>query len=758
VTTDLRAHIDSALGRVYAVERELGRGGMATVYLAEDRKHKRRVAVKVMSPELGVTRDAERFLREIALVAQLNHPHILPLLDSGEAAGLLYFVMPYVEGESLRQRLVREGQLPVDDAMRIAREVADALHYAHGRDILHRDIKPENILLSDGHAVVADFGIAKAMSAAGGDAITQTGLAVGTPTYMSLEQAAGEARLDGRSDVYSLGVVLYEMLAGVPPFTGPTVQAVMAMRFAEPVPALRGVRETVPEVVERMVLRALAKSPADRFPSAAEFGRALTLAAGATPPGQTSTRAARAIEGSGVTPSIAVLPFANMSADPENEYFSDGITEEIINALTRVEGLRVAARTSSFAFKGKNQNVHTVADVLSVASVLEGSVRKAGNRVRITAQLVNVADGYHLWSERYDREITDVFAIQDEIARAIVETLRVRLIGRADAPLVKPSTANIEAYNLYLKGRYYWNRRNSVGLEKGMEYFQQAIQQDPNYALAYAGLADCYSVLGMYAYLPPLVACEKAEAAAARALALDATLAEAHLSAGLIAEWFIYEWPDAERAFQRAIALNHNYAEAHGFYAEFLCELGRFEEAIAQAATAQALAPVSPLVSALSGFVFYAARRHDEAIAECRKALDLDPEYPPALWVISWPLMEKGRHDEAIEALERVVQLSQRSALFVAWLAVAYARAGRAAAAQTLVEELLDRASREYVPPLHLGVAYLHLGDKERALVCVERAYEERNGHVAILKTFPVFDGLRAEPRFQAVLQKLALA
>ena len=414
--TDPLARLRAVLADRYTIGRELGRGGMAIVFLAQDQKHHRQVAIKVLKPELAAALGRDRFLREIETAAGLNHPHILPLHDSGEADGFLYYVIPYIEGESLRDRLDRERQLPLDDALQIAREIADALSYAHTHNILHRDIKPGNILLSAGHSLVTDFGIARAITAPGGGQLTEVGTLVGTPAYMSPEQVDGSQYIDGRADIYSLGCVLFEMLVGEPPFRGSSLTAVIANRLSSPLPSPRAFRQLVPEAVDAAVRKAMADLPADRFATAAQFAEALD-----TP------------RPSGPTPvavpdrSIAVLPFKNQSSDPESEYFSDGIAEEIINALAQLPGLQVAARTSSFAFKGKSADIAEVGAKLKVATVLDGSVRKAGNRVRITAQLVNVSDGYHLWSERYDSELDDVFAIQDHIARAIAQRFEVML-------------------------------------------------------------------------------------------------------------------------------------------------------------------------------------------------------------------------------------------------------------------------------------------------------------------------------------------
>jgi serine/threonine-protein kinase len=452
--SDLRSRLGNGLTSRYSLDRELGQGGMAVVYLAHDLRHDREVALKVLRPEISAEIGAERFLREIKLAAGLTHPHILPVFDSGEADGLLFYVMPSMEGRSLRERMDRERQLPLADALRITREVASALDYAHRHNVVHRDIKPENILLHEDAAMVADFGIGKALSGEGAS-LTQTGLSLGTPAYMSPEQAAGELGADGRSDLYSLGCVLYEMLAGEPPFTGISAQAIIAKRFISPIPKIRTTRD-VPEAVDSAVTRALARTPVDRFASAAEFAAALRdiqrepAAGAAAEPARANPRA------------IAVLPLSNMSADPENEYFADGMTEEIINALAKVPAMQVASRTSSFAFKGKEVDVRQIGEKLGVSSVLEGSVRKVGNRIRITAQLISVENGYHLWSESYDRQLEDVFAVQDEISRAIVDALKLRLAD--DAAQVVAPTKNLEAYTLYLKGRFFFVKLSEPGL------------------------------------------------------------------------------------------------------------------------------------------------------------------------------------------------------------------------------------------------------------------------------------------------------
>src|SRR5437773_3851684 len=555
--TDPLARLQAALADRYTIERELGRGGMATVYLAQDRKHHRQVAIKVLKPELAAALGPERFLQEIEIAARLHHPHVLPLYDSGEADGFVYFVMPFVEGESLRDRLHREKQLPLDEALQIAREVADALSFAHGHDVVHRDIKPENILLEAGHAVVSDFGIARAITAAAGGNLTETGIALGTPGYMSPEQGAASARVDERSDIYSLGCVLYEMLAGEPPYTGPSAESIVRQHLAAAPPRVSAMRAAVPPAIDEAIVRALAKTPADRFATAAEFVEA--LAAPAHRVRDTGRRTSRLAAGAGLaatllaaaaglfvlsrphgTPalagrtgqSIAVLPFVNVSGAPQEEYLSDGISEELINALSKLPQLQVVARPTSFVFKGKNEDVRQIGQALQVATVLGGSVRRAANRLRVAAQLTDARNGYNLWSETYDREMGDVFAVEDEISHAIMRALQVQLASGDSVALLRRPPRDPEAYELYLKGRYFYYKGGVRAVQQALAYFQQALAHDSNYALAYAGIADAYQSLTWSTYLLPRQGMPKTRAAALKALALEPTLAEAHASLG----------------------------------------------------------------------------------------------------------------------------------------------------------------------------------------------------------------------------------
>ncbi len=746
----------SLAGR-YAIERELGRGGMATVYLAEDMKHRRPVAVKVLSPELAAGLGTDRFLREIQIAARLTHPHILPLHDSGEADGLAYYVMPYVEGVSLRGRLIRERPLPIEDALRITREVADALDYAHKRDVVHRDIKPENILFQTGHAVVSDFGIARAIDMAGKGRMTGTGIAIGTPGYMSPEQARGVDQVDGRSDVYSLGCVLFEMLAGDPPFPGWSAQAVLARQLLEPLPRLRTFRDTVPEWLEQAVTRALANAAVDRFAGAAELITALTkpssvtVAEPAPPPPRYRTTPAP-------EHSIAVLPFVNLSADPENGYFCDGMTEEILNALSALPSLRVASRTSSFVFKGANQDICTIGEQLRVRAVLEGSVRRADTKLRVTAQLINVADGFHLWSNTYDREMKDVFAVQDEIARAIVNALQVNLGTKHDATLVEPHTDNLDAYALYVKARYFWRRKSSSAFKKCIEYFEQAIALDPCYSLAYAGLADSYITLGYWNYLPPQDVFPRAKAAADAAVGINDSLAEAHTSRACVCMLYDWDWPSAQQEFLRAIQLKERYGTAHFWYACYLWAMGRTAESVDQASRAQALAPLSPVANANLGWALYFGRRYDEAITQCGKALELDTDYLMMHTVLGQAYLAASRYEEAIGALQSAVRFSGGAAFTTSALGYAYGKGGKRREAKKILQDLQQLSVAEYVSPFCVALVHTGLGDEDQALAWLERAYEERSHWLVYAKVWPLFDDLRSNARFAALLGRVGLS
>ena len=747
--SDQSIHLTDALAGRYTIERELGRGGMATVYLAADLKHDRQVALKVLHAELTTGLGPDRFVREIKLAARLSHPHILALFDSGEAGGLLFYVMPYVDGESLRTRLGHERRLSVEEAVSISRSVAAALDYAHQQGVVHRDIKPDNIMIHQGEAMVTDFGIAKAL-ARNDDTLTQTGLLVGTPSYMSPEQAAGDV-VDGRSDVYSLGCVLYEMLAGRKPFEGTNALAILSKQVTETPASLHDARGDLSEGIEAAVLRAMAKAPDDRFATAAEFARALSDPRGIGPSSQT-TAVTAPVAGKH---SIAVLPFLNMSADPENEYFADGMAEEIINALTKLEGLRVTARSSAFSFKGKQQDVGEIGRRLRVATVLEGSVRRSGKRIRVTAQLVSVAGGHHLWSERYDREMADVFAIQDDISRSIVDMLKVTLLGAQDAPLVRRQTDDLEAYTAYLKGRYFWNQRTPEALRKSIVLFHEAQERDPGYAPPFAGEADAYNMLGWWADVPPGVAFPAARKAAAQAVALAPELAEGHASQAFAKQYYDWDWAAAEADYKHAIALNPKYPTARQWYAQTLITSGRSEEAIGQIRLAAELDPLSLIIVVTRALISYYAGRYEDAVTEARRTLDLEPSFGAGYSNVGLASLQLGKHEEAIVALRKAQSLSRFRTMMAAQLAHALGRGGDRAAALAILADLRHAAAERYVSPYEFAWIHAGLDDRENALASLEEACAERSSQMVFLRVDPLFRDLRGDPRFRSLVERV---
>jgi len=748
--TEIVDRLKSALSDRYHIERELGQGGMATVYLAEDLRHDRKVALKVLRPEIAFEIGAERFHREIKLAARLTHPHILPLYDSGEAGDILFYVMPNMEGNSLRERMDREGQLPLTDALRITRQVASALDYAHRHGVIHRDVKPENILLHEGAAMVADFGIGKALSTEDG-AITQTGIAVGTPAYMSPEQATGERDVDGRSDLYSLGCVLYEMLVGEQPYTGPTAQAVITKRFVAPIPMVSHTRD-VPDGVDQTVSRALARTPVDRFSSAADFLAALDLIQSEGPATPAGGRPA-------ATPpprkSIAVLPLANMSADPENEYFSDGMTEEILNVLAKVPGMQVASRTSSFAFKGRQMDVRQVGEKLGVGSVLDGSVRKVGNRIRISVELIDVATGYHLWSETYDRQLEDVFAVQDEISRAIVDALKVQLGGET-GKLVVPATENIEAYTLYLKGRFFVNVLAEPEVRRGLEFFQRALKADPQYAQAHSGIADCWCNLADN-WVEPSEAYPRAKVAAEKALALDPGLAEALTSIGKVRGWYDWDFAGAEEVLRRAVKINPNYAEAHFVFGSVLPSVGKLDEAIGEMREALVVDPLSAHFSRWLGRFHLYARDFENAIAQSRRTIELAPEYTLSHLDMGTAHLALGNPDEALKWFQQGQSLKAAIRSYDALIVRALAALDQREEATAIMQRLEEEAKQQYVRQEVLAMGYAALGEMEQAFGCLDRALAERSSGLVYVHIDPGFDPLRGEPRYAALVERVGV-
>ena len=738
--------VRAALAKRYDVQRTIGRGGMATVYLAEEVKHRRAVAIKVLHPDLASTLGAERFLREIGIAARLSHPHLVPLIDSGRAGDLLYYVSAYIAGGSLRDRLHGARRLGVPEALRVMSEVGAGLDYAHRAGYVHRDVKPENILFADEMALLADFGIARACC---GDleSVTAAGLAVGTPEYMSPEQASGQPDLDARSDVYSLACVLFEMLGGEPPFVATSQRAVMARHVSEAPRSVRALRPEVGEGIDAAIARALAKDPDQRWASVPAFLSALHDA----PPVVRGALAAHA------TRSIAVLPFVNLSADRQNEYLSDGITDELIGALARVEGIRVASRTSTFALKGKPADVRSIGALLGCSVVLEGTVRGGGDRVRITASLSSTDDGRLLWSQRYDRRIEDVLAVQDEIARTIVDTLRTTSFADLAVTPARRHTPNARAYRLYLQGRYEWNRRTQDGVAAGIRYFEQAIAEDPQYALAYTGLSDCYALEVDYRSIPVHEGFTKAREFARKAIALDDSLAEAHTSLAWVLFVHDWEWDEAGREFRRAIELDPAYATAHQWYAFLHGSRGLFAEALVEAHTAVELDAGSVSARRSLGWAYYYARRYDQARHHLERAIAMNPNAEETFRVLGLTLAVEGQHAEAVSVLEEASRMEGAGAYTRATLAYALARAGRRAEAEAILAALTALARTEYVSPVAIATTLLGLERRDEAFEWMEKARQDRRGWLAYLRVNPIFDPIRTLPRFAEMVEAMRL-
>ena len=738
-----------AIGDRYTIERVLGEGGMATVHLAEEHKHHRKVAIKVLRDDLGASVGAGRFMREIGIAARLSHPHIVPLIDSGEHEGSLYYVSPYVEGGSLRDRLNRDKRLSVDEAIRIATEVGAALDYAHRNGFVHRDVKPENILFADDHALLADFGIAQVCCDPQGEPLTLAGLALGTPEYMSPEQASGESDVGTKGDIYGLACVVYEMLCGEPPIKGANARQTMAKQVTETPRSSRLLRPDLPGGLDEVLAKALAKDPSQRYDTVSEFTSALQRARSSA--GTRSRRIAR---------TIAVLPFVNASPDPDNEYLSDGLTDELIDALAKVEGLRVASRTSVFALKGKPLDVRAIGALLEATEVLEGTVRRSGQNLRITAQLTSTDDGRLVWSHRYDRKLDDVFAIQDEIARTIVTTLRATTFADLAEPVAgERHTHNIQAYGLYLRGRYEWNKRTQEAVNEGIRYFEQAIALDPGYALAYTGLSDSYALHVDYRNVPVREGFARAKMYARKALELDDTLAEAHNSLAWVLFIHDWDWDAADREFRRAIELDPRYGTAHCWFAFLLASQGRLDEALVEGHTAQELDPGSVSLRRSLGYLYLYARRYEQANYHLTRAIAMNPTSEENYRIQGLILSLDGQHDEAARVLREGIQLSGEGTTYTkATLAYARARLGDTAYAKQVLRELEEKRKRDYVSPVELATVNIALGDVDRALDWAEEALPERRGWLAYLNVNPVMDPLRGHLRFDALVEKMGLS
>jgi serine/threonine protein kinase/Flp pilus assembly protein TadD len=732
--------VASVLGNRYTIEREIGVGGMATVYLADDAKYRRKVAIKVLRPDLAASIGAERFLREIDIAAQLNHPHILPLYDSGALDDVLFYVMPFVRGETLRQRLLRERRLSVADTIAITKQIASALEFAHAQGVLHRDIKPENVLLHEGVAMVADFGIALPQQKKSDTRLTDVGLSIGTPDYMSPEQAQGDQILTASSDVYSLACVSFEMLAGDPPHAAPTPFAVIAKRLTGHVPSLARLRADIPADLAHAIGKALALDPQQRWQSAEAFAKAIA-----------SGEAPRAVQ-----PSVAVLPFLNMSADPDNEYFADGVTEDVITQLSKLKALKVTSRASVMRFKGQSRDLREIASALHTRTILDGSVRRAGGRVRIVAQLIDVEDDIHLWSETYDRELTDIFAIQSDVALHIASALHAELSRDEKSRIEKEGTNDIEAYQLYLLGRHRYLRFTYEGMKQGLEYYKRAVDRDPEFAAAHVALSQAYAEFAETGGLPAEEAYTAALASAQKALQLDPQLGGAHCVMGYVLFTAHFDWEGAEREFKRAIELSPSSAEVYDLYGRMCYAQRRFDEAIALQQRAHELDPLVNRNDLATAYL--RAGRYLEALEYAHRAIEADPHSARARATAGWAYIKQGKTTEGVAELERAVTLSTGESAWLSQLGQAYGLIGETAKAREIARQLDVLATNGWVSPYHFAYVYTGLGEYDRAMDYLERAFDERSGAIHGIKGSFLFTPLHGQPRFKALLEKMDLA
>ena len=787
----------STIAGRYQIIEELGKGGMGRIYKVYDTEIKEKIALKLLKPEIGVDQETiERFRNELKFARKIGHRNVCKMYDLNKEEGAYYLTMEYVHGEDLKRLIKKMGSIPTGKTISIARQICQGLAEAHSLGIVHRDLKPQNIMVDEGgNAKIMDFGIARSLKLKG---ITGAGMMIGTPEYMSPEQVEGK-ETDPRSDFYSLGVILYEMVTGRVPFEGDTPFTIGVKHKSEPPRNPRELNGQIPEELSRLILRCLAKEKDKRYQTTEEiisdldkiekslptsdrvmperktltsreitvkfnlkkaFFPGLVILALVVAAGIILWRALpkkEVVSAESGPPSIAVLPFVDDSPEKGHEYLCEGIPNTLINALNTIQNLRVPARTSAFSFVGKGLDIQEIGQKLNVENVLEGSIQVVGNNLRVTASLVKVKDGYQLWNATYDRRLEDVFAIQDEIAQAIVRAMKMRLLGEQEERLVKRDTENMEAYKLYLEGLYYWNKRKGKDLNKAIELYNQAIEKDANYALAYVGLADSYSLLSLYGDARPKDIFPRAKAGATKALEINETLAEAHNSLAYVYERYDWNWKAAEAEFKRALELNPNYATGHFWYGELLVYLGRFEEAIREIKRALELDPVSLIINGALGWAYNMARQTDQGLAQIHKTLEMDQNFAPAHWQIGFALLAKKNFREAIDEMKRARELSGDTAMQGASLGFAYSAAGMFKEAKEILDELKVRSQEKYVSAYGMARVYASMGDLDMAFEMANKAYEERDENLILMKIDPTLVPFHSDPRYQSLLKKMRL-